>query len=115
VNFAKIRFNAGMNLTEAAKQASRARFRAIFLTTSTTIAGLLPILSETSLQAQVLIPLVTSLMFGLLSSAVLVLLVVPALYLILDDFGLTAISENSEAETLEASAGDLRAGAGQGA
>jgi HAE1 family hydrophobic/amphiphilic exporter-1 len=115
VNFAKIRFNAGMHLTEAAKQASRARFRAIFLTTSTTIAGLLPILSETSLQAQVLIPLVTSLMFGLLSSAVLVLLVVPALYLILDDFGLTAISENSEAEALEASSGDFQAGAGQGA
>ena len=113
VNFAKIRFNAGMYLTEAAKQASRARFRAIFLTTSTTIAGLLPILSETSLQAQVLIPLVTSLMFGLLSSAVLVLLVVPALYLILYDFGLTAISENSEAEALEASSGDFRAGAGQ--
>jgi len=105
VNFAKIRFNAGMGLAEAARQASRARFRAIFLTTSTTIAGLLPILSETSLQAQVLIPLVTSLMFGLLSSSVLVLLAVPALYLILDDMGLTSVSRQRADEALEASGG----------
>jgi hydrophobic/amphiphilic exporter-1 (mainly G- bacteria), HAE1 family len=104
VNFAKIRFNAGMSLPEAARQASRARFRAIFLTTTTTIAGLLPILSETSLQAQVLIPLVTSLMFGLLSSSILVLLVVPSLYLILDDMGLTSAANGTERETLEASA-----------
>lgn len=93
VNFAKIRYNEGMSLVEAAKQASRARFRAIFLTTSTTSVGLLPILSETSLQAQVLIPLVTSLMFGLLSSSIMVLFAVPSLYLILHDFGLTSVAK----------------------
>lgn len=84
---------SGVPLTEAAPQASRARFRAIFLTSITTILGLLPILSETSLQAQILIPLVTSLAFGLLASTVLVLLVVPAIYAILDDFGLTTLAE----------------------
>ena len=49
-----------------------------------------PINEETSLQAQVLIPLVTSLMFGLLSSTVMVLFVIPSFYLILDDLKLTA-------------------------
>lgn len=113
VNFAKIRFNEGMTLPEAARRASRARFRAIFLTTTTTIVGLLPILSETSLQAQVLIPLVTSLMFGLLSSSVLVLLVVPSLYLILDDLGLTSLAKAARAKAVNAQArGELR---GQGA
>jgi len=53
----------------------------------------LPLLTEQSLQAQVLIPLVTSLVFGLISAALLVLLAVPALYAILDDFGLTAALE----------------------
>ncbi|MCC2098383.1 MAG: efflux RND transporter permease subunit [Hyphomicrobiales bacterium] len=121
VNFAKIRFNDGMPLAEAARQASRARFRAIFLTTTTTIAGLLPILSETSLQAQVLIPLVTSLMFGLVSSTLLVLMVVPSLYLILDDFGLTSISrkdgEDAAPEQSVDGAGGtaISGGAGQGA
>ena len=59
----------------------------------TTVAGMLPLLTEQSLQAQVLIPLVTSLVFGLISAALLVLLAVPALYTILDDFGLTAALE----------------------
>ena len=59
----------------------------------TTVAGMLPLLTEQSLQAQVLIPLVTSLVFGLISAALLVLLAVPALYAILDDFGLTATLE----------------------
>ena len=104
VNFAKLRFAQGMSLSEAARQASRARFRAIFLTTTTTIVGLLPILSETSLQAQVLIPLVTSLMFGLLSSSILVLLVVPSLYLILHDLGLTSIRRERTAAAQEPAA-----------
>ena len=72
----------------AAARAARARFRAIFLTTLTTSAGLLPILTETSLQAQILIPLATSIVFGLLASTVLVLVVLPALYSILSDLGL---------------------------
>ena len=76
---------------EAVPQAVRARFRAILITSLTTIAGLLPILSETNLQAQVLIPLVTSLVFGLLASTVLVLFLVPAAYAILDDLGLARL------------------------
>lgn len=78
VNFAKDHHSRGMPLLDAVGQASRARFLAILLTTTTTVAGLFPILIETSLQAQVLIPLVTSLAFGLLASTVLVLFVVPS-------------------------------------
>ena len=79
------------SVAEAAPLASRARFRAILLTSLTTIVGLLPLLTETSLQAQILIPLVTSLAFGLMATTVLVLFLVPAIYSILDDFGLANI------------------------
>jgi HAE1 family hydrophobic/amphiphilic exporter-1 len=92
VDFLKRRAYEGLSIPEAAKRASRERFRAVLLTSLTTIAGLLPLLSEKSLQAQVLIPLVTSLVFGLLAATLLVLLVVPALFSILDDLGLTAAS-----------------------
>jgi HAE1 family hydrophobic/amphiphilic exporter-1 len=78
-------------VAEAAPLASGARFRAILLTSLTTIVGLMPLLTETSLQAQVLVPLVTSLAFGLLATTVLVLFIVPAVYTILDDFGAARI------------------------
>ncbi len=93
VNFIKNRHKAGTTVAEIAPQASRARFRAIFLTSLTTVLGLMPMLLETSLQAQVLVPLVTSLAFGLMASTLLVLFVVPAIYAILDDFGLSTLSE----------------------
>lgn len=86
VEFLKMKMKEGHNVIEAAKLASRARFRAVVLTSVTTIAGLTPLLLEKSLQAQILIPLATSIIFGLLATTVLVLLVVPALYSILDDF-----------------------------
>jgi multidrug efflux pump subunit AcrB len=92
VLFIKLGTAAGMSVAEAAHQASRQRFRAILLTTLTSVMGMLPLLSETSLQAQVLKPLVTSLTFGLAASAVFILFLVPALYKILDDFGLARVS-----------------------
>ncbi len=87
--FLKMRRAEGADILQAASQASRQRFRAITITSLTTIAGLLPLLAEQSLQAQVLIPLATSIVFGLLASTILVLLVVPCLYAILGDSGLT--------------------------
>ena len=86
VEFLKLKIQEGHNVAEAAKLASRARFRAVLLTSVTTIAGLIPLLLEKSLQAQILIPLATSIIFGLLATTSLVLLVVPAIYSILDDF-----------------------------
>ena len=91
VNFIKHYHGDTKSVAEAAPLASQARFRAILLTSLTTIVGLLPLLVETSLQAQILIPLVTSLAFGLMATTVLVLFLVPAIYSILDDFGLAKI------------------------
>jgi multidrug efflux pump subunit AcrB len=90
VEFIKLRLKEGKNISEAAQTASRQRFRAVLLTSLTTIMGLLPLLAERSLQAQILIPMATSLVFGLLASTVMVLVVIPALYTILGDFGLTS-------------------------
>ena len=91
VNFIKHHHGTTKSVAATALLASRARFRAIMLTSLTTIVGLLPLLAETSLQAQILIPLVTSLAFGLMATTVLVLFLVPAAYTILDDFGLANI------------------------
>jgi multidrug efflux pump subunit AcrB len=78
----------GNSIVEAAGRASRERFRAVLLTSSTTIAGVLPILLEKSLQAQILKPLVISTAFGIAASTLLVLLGLPCMYLLLNDLGL---------------------------
>lgn len=91
VEFVKYRSAEGMSLHDAASQAVRDRFRAVFLTTLTTVAGMIPILSETSLQAQILIPLVTSVVFGMIAATMLILLVLPASYAILEDMGFTEL------------------------
>jgi multidrug efflux pump subunit AcrB len=90
--FLKAQRLAGSDVEQAAGQASRIRFRAVMITSLTTIAGLTPLLLERSLQAQILIPMAISICFGLLASTILVLLVLPPLYVILDDFGLTSSS-----------------------
>lgn len=82
VTFIKNRRAEGESLIEAARGASRDRFRAVLLTSLTTVAGLLPLLLETSLQAQIMIPLAISLIFGMLAATVLVLVVVPTLFTI---------------------------------
>ena len=89
VLFLKAERDQGHDVIAACGRASRLRFRAILLTSLTTIAGLLPLLSERSLQAQVLIPLAVSVAFGLMASTVLVLFVIPCLYAIFTDFGWT--------------------------
>ena len=94
IYFIRIQRRQGRDAVEAAKLASRQRFRAVLLTSLTTVAGLSPLLAEGSLQAQVLKPLVTSLAFGLVASTLLVLFVVPVIYAILDDFGLIGKVEN---------------------
>ena len=69
----------GLGITEALNEAAVQRVRAVMLTSLTTIGGLTPLLFETSLQAQFLIPMATSIAFGLGLSTLLVLLVIPAL------------------------------------
>ncbi|MRI33174.1 AcrB/AcrD/AcrF family protein [Endozoicomonas sp. OPT23] len=87
VEFVKKLVAEGLTVHDAAAKASYDRFRAVFLTSVTTIAGMTPLLFETSLQAQVLIPLATSIVFGIAMSTLLVLFVIPCLYSILEDFG----------------------------
>jgi len=93
VNFIKDEHDPGVtSVAEAAPKGAMARFRAILLTSVTTIAGLIPLLFETSPQAQILIPLVASIAFGLIATTLLIVFVVPAFYTILDDFGLTSLA-----------------------
>lgn len=72
---------AGHDAFEALLQGGEDRFRPIILTSLTTFVGLLPIMSETSVQAQFLIPMVISLAFGVLFATGVTLLLVPCLYL----------------------------------
>ena len=80
----------GMDAHKAAVMASKERFRAVFITSATTIAGTFPLLLETSTQAQILQPLVVSLIFGMITSTCLILFVLPSLYVILQDWGLAS-------------------------
>jgi multidrug efflux pump subunit AcrB len=75
----------GAHAHEAITRAGALRFRAIILTSLTTFAGLSPMLLERSIQAQFLIPMAISLGFGVLFATGVTLLLVPSLYMILDD------------------------------
>ncbi|GAA3578487.1 efflux RND transporter permease subunit [Marinobacter xestospongiae] len=76
----------GLTILDALNEAVVQRVRAVVLTSLTTIGGLLPLLFETSLQAQFLIPMATSIAFGLGLSTLLVLVVIPALLSYLEQF-----------------------------
>jgi multidrug efflux pump subunit AcrB len=86
VQFLKTRREQGYSTLDSAAMAGRERFRAVMLTSITTIAGLIPLLFEKSLQAQFLIPLAVSIVFGILASTVFVLVMVPVVYTIFGDF-----------------------------
>lgn len=85
VDFVNRARSNGYTMMEAAINAGSQRFRAIILTSLTTFMGLMPIIFEGSLQAQVVIPMAISLAFGILFATVITLLLVPALYIILED------------------------------
>ncbi len=87
VEFVKYGTRAGLSLHDAAHQAVHDRFRAILLTSVTTVAGMTPLLFETSTQALILVPLVTSVVFGMLTSTILIMFVLPAMYAIMEDIG----------------------------
>jgi len=76
----------GVALKDAVVNAGTQRFRAIMLTSLTTFLGLAPIVLERSLQAKVVVPMAVSLAFGILFATVITLLLIPVLYLILEDF-----------------------------
>ncbi|TWU60287.1 Swarming motility protein SwrC [Rubripirellula tenax] len=81
IDFINARVRDGVPIREALLEAGQRRFRPIMLTSMTTIAGLAPLLTEKSFQAQLLIPMAASLAFGLLLATALVLILVPVFYL----------------------------------
>jgi len=76
---------AGQDLFNAVMGAGQRRFRPILLTSLTTFFGLTPMIFETSVQAQFLIPMAISLGFGILFATGITLLLIPALYMVLED------------------------------
>jgi multidrug efflux pump subunit AcrB len=76
----------GESLKNAVMHAGTKRFRAIMLTSITTFVGLVPIVFfETSMQAQIVIPMAISLSFGVLFATVVTLVLIPSLYMIIED------------------------------
>ena len=85
VDFVNRKTREGLDYAIASIEAGAERFRAIVLTSLTTFFGLLPIMFESSTQAQMILPMAVSLGFGILFSTVITLVLVPALYNILAD------------------------------
>lgn len=75
----------GVNRYEAVVEAGRRRFRAILLTSLTTFFGLIPMLLERTSQAESMVPMAISLAFGIMFATVITLLLLPCLYMILED------------------------------
>ena len=76
----------GMPLFEAIKRGGARRFRAVFLTTLSTVGGLTPLIMEKDMQAQFLIPMALSLASGVAFATLLTLILIPGLLVILNDF-----------------------------
>ncbi len=85
IDFANGERRRGLNLHDAICSAGVRRFRPIMLTTLTTFCGLAPMIFETSRQARFMVPMAISLGFGILFSTIITLLLVPSLYLIIED------------------------------
>ncbi len=87
------RYNAllleGYTVRKAALEAASSRFRPILLTSVTTVAGLLPMIAETSMQAQFLIPMASSIAFGVLFGTIFILFFYPSAIMFWNRFGKT--------------------------
>ena len=84
VEFANRGRKDNLSLEDAIVSAGKKRFRAILLTTLTTFVGLLPLLFETSAQAQFVIPMALSLSFGILFASTITLVLIPCLYFVVE-------------------------------
>ena len=87
---------AGVSVHQAVRDSGVRRFRAIMLTTMTTFLGLTPLLLEKSLQAKFLIPMAISVAFGVVFATLITLLLVPSLYLIVEDLKKTLLRRTSK-------------------
>ena len=84
----------------AVVEAGARRFRAILLTSLTTFFGLLPMLTERTTQAESMVPMAISLAYGIVFATVITLLLIPCLYMILEDLASWRASKNIAHEAL---------------
>lgn len=84
VSFLRRELAAGVPLRQALEQASLSRFRAVLLTSLTTVAGLSPLMFETFSLAMYMVPIAITLCFGLAFATLLVLLVIPSLIILIE-------------------------------
>jgi multidrug efflux pump subunit AcrB len=87
IDFTNKARQSGLSARDAVILSGTERFRPIILTSLTTAVGLMPIMLETSMQAQMLIPMAISLAFGIVFATVITLFLIPSLYLLQEDFG----------------------------
>ncbi len=102
VDFVNKSCAAGVKKIDAVINSGAKRFRAILITSLTTFFGLLPMLLEDSVQAQQVVPMAVSLGFGIVFATVITLLLVPCLYIVLDDIAKLTGSSGGEFENLDA-------------
>ncbi len=97
IDYANTLRRSGMGTMDSIVEAAVRRFRPILLTTLTTFFGLMPMILEKSFQARILVPMAISMGFGILFSTAIILLLVPSLYISLEDvknlFGIKNIEE----------------------
>ena len=102
MDFANRKRQDGEGCHDAIHHAGIHRFRPILLTTLTTFGGLAPIIFETSRQARFLIPMALSLGFGILFATVITLILVPCLYLVVEDLRqVMGVSTTCDAKSIE--------------
>ena len=99
VDFVNRAAASGLSPMEAAIQSGAARLRPILLTSLTTFFGLAPMIAETSMQAQMVIPMAVSLAFGILFATVITLVLVPCLYNIVADLKKVSVSVLQPSQT----------------
>ena len=102
IDFINHRVRSGMPLFESLREAGRLRFRPVFLTSVTTIGGLFPLMTETSFQAQFLVPMATSLVFGLAATTLIVLVLVPVMYSFFGTLAESVMDEESDWQEVDA-------------
>ncbi|PHR89612.1 MAG: RND transporter [Moritella sp.] len=108
IDYINEKCSKGMSLETAITSAGVRRFRPIILTSLTTFIGLVPIMSETSLQAQFLIPMAISLAFGVLFATLVSLLLVPAVYLLVQDIVIAVTTLLSKKSIVKIQGFDVR-------
>jgi multidrug efflux pump subunit AcrB len=102
VSTVKEHLDMGLKPMEAIAKGTCDRLRAVILTSATTIGGLTPLMFETSMQAQFLIPMAITIVFGLMVATLLVLVVVPALLAVLEDMKIIPVKIRALKNSLSA-------------